>query len=249
MKVAIFEAGQWEHTACLRLRPEHELICSGAPLDAGTAAAAVDADVLSTFVHSRIDADVLQRFPRLKLVATRSACYDHTDLDYCAEHAITVSNVPDYGDSTVAEHLFALLLGLARHLVDATEHTRRGDFSESGLRGFELHGRTLGVIGTGRIGRRVIEIAHGFGMTVVATDPYPDHAAAERLGFRCASLDETLAAADVLTLHTPATAATVHLISHREFGMLKPGAVLINTARGPIVDVAALVRALTVGTL
>ncbi|WP_040777719.1 hydroxyacid dehydrogenase [Nocardia pneumoniae] len=247
MKIAIYEVEQWEHTACLRLHPEHELICSPAPLDTHTAAEAADADVLSTFIRSRLDADVLERFPKLQLVATRSTGYDHIDLAYCAAHGITVSNVPDYGDSTVAEHVFALILGLARHLVDAAERTRRGGFSQAGLRGFELRGKTLGVIGTGRIGRRVIEIAGGFGMAVVATDLQPDHAVAERLGFRYADLDDTLAAADILTLHVPATTDTVHLISDREFDLMKAGAVLINTARGRIVDVAALIRALTSG--
>ncbi|MEU2031126.1 hydroxyacid dehydrogenase [Nocardia amamiensis] len=247
MKIAIYEVEQWEHTACLRLHPEHELICSPAPLDTHTAAEAADADVLSTFIRSRLDADVLERFPKLQLVATRSTGYDHIDLGYCAAHGITVSNVPDYGDSTVAEHVFALILGLARHLVDAAERTRRGGFSQAGLRGFELRGKTLGVIGTGRIGRRVIEIAGGFGMAVVATDLHPDHAVAGRLGFRYADLDDTLAAADILTLHVPATTDTVHLISDREFDLMKAGAVLINTARGHIVDVAALIRALTSG--
>ncbi|WP_159839818.1 hypothetical protein [Nocardia sp. CY41] len=140
MKIAINEVQQWEHTACLRLHPEHELICSSAPLDTHTAA---DADVPSTFIRSRLDADVLERFPKLQLVATRSTGYDHIDLGYCAAHGITVSNVPDYGDSTVAEHVFALILGLARHLVDAAERTRRGGFSQAGLRGFELRGKTL----------------------------------------------------------------------------------------------------------
>ncbi|MGK8558903.1 hydroxyacid dehydrogenase [Nocardia gipuzkoensis] len=247
MKIAIYEVEQWEHTACLRLHPEHELICSPAPLDTHTAAEAADADVLSTFIRSRLDADVLERFPKLQLVATRSTGYDHIDLGYCAAQGITVSNVPDYGDSTVAEHVFALILGLARHLVDAAERTRRGGFSQAGLRGFELRGKTLGVIGTGRIGRRVIEIAGGFGMAVVATDLHPDHAVAGRLGFRYADLDDTLAAADILTLHVPATTDTVHLISDREFDLMKAGAVLINTARGHIVDVAALIRALTSG--
>ncbi|WP_280244824.1 hydroxyacid dehydrogenase [Nocardia abscessus] len=247
MKIAIYEVEQWEHTACLRLHPEHELICSPVPLDTHTAAEAADADVLSTFIRSRLDADVLERFPKLQLVATRSTGYDHIDLGYCAAHGITVSNVPDYGDSTVAEHVFALILCLARHLVDAAERTRRSGFSQAGLRGFELRGKTLGVIGTGRIGRRVIEIAGGFGMAVVATDLHPDHTLAEGLGFRYADLDHTLAAADILTLHVPATTDTVHLISDREFDLMKAGAVLINTARGHIVDVAALIRALTSG--
>ncbi len=151
--------------------------------------------------------------------------------------------------STVAEHAFALLLGTARNLVEAVERTRRGNFSQTGLRGFELRGKTLGVIGTGRIGRCAIEIARGFGMAVVAHDLYPDGETASRLGFRYAELDEVLAVADALTLHVPATPGTASLISDREFGLMKPDAILINTARGNVVDVPALVRALTDGRL
>lgn len=249
MKVVVFETEEWEHRACLRLEPAHELSCTREPLDARTAAAHVDAEIVSTFVNSKLGADELAQFPSLKMVATRSTGYDHIDLNWCKAHGITVANVPGYGDSTVAEHAFALLLAVSRKLVEAVERTRRGNFSQVGLRGFELRGKTLGVIGTGRIGRCAIEIASGFGMTVVAHDLYPDRETARRLGFRYGELDEVLATADALTLHVPATPGTASLISDRELGLMKPGAILINTARGNIVDVPALVRALADGRL
>lgn len=249
MKIAVFEAEQWEHTACRRLQPDHELFCTSKPLTPTTAKAAAGAEVLSPFVNSRLSPDVMRLFPQLKLVATRSTGYDHIDLAYCAAYGVTVSNVPGYGDVTVAEHVFALLLGLSRRLVEASERTRRGDLSQTGLRGFESRGKTLGVIGAGRIGRRVAEIARGFGMIVLAADGHSDHAAARRIGFTYAPLTEILSIADVLTLHTPATADTTDLISDREFSLMKPGAVLINTARGQIVNVAALIRALSTGKL
>lgn len=249
MKVAVFETEEWEQQACLRLEAAHELSCTPEPLDARTAAAYADAEIVSTFVNSKLGADILARFPSLQLIATRSTGFDHIDLDWCAAHGVAVANVPDYGDSTVAEHAFALLLAVARKLVDAVERTRRGNFSQAGLRGFELRGKTLGVIGTGRIGRRAIEIARGFGMMVIAHDLYPDAAAAARFGFRYADLDEVLAAADALTLHVPARPGTASLIGDREFGLMKPGAILINTARGNVVDVPALVRALSDGRL
>lgn len=249
MNVAVFETEEWEHQACLRLEPAHAVSCTREPLDARTAAAHAQADIISTFVTSKLSADVLAQFSDLKLIATRSTGYDHIDLDWCAANGVTVANVPDYGDSTVAEHAFALLLAVARNLVESVERTRRGNFSQAGLRGFELRDQVLGAIGTGRIGRRAIEIARGFGMAVVAHDLYPDAEAAARLGFRYAGLDEVLAAADVLTLHVPATPGTANLISDREFGLMKPGAILINTARGNIVDVPALVRALADGKL
>ncbi len=249
MKIAVFETEEWEETACLRLQPEHSVSCTRDPLDVATAAAHADAEIVSTFVNSKLGADVLGQFPQLKLIATRSTGYDHIDLAWCAAHGVAVANVPDYGDSTVAEHAFALLLAVARNLVEAVERTRHGNFSQTGLRGFELNGKTLGVIGTGRIGRRAIEIARGFDMAVIAYDLYPDNDAAIRLGFRYAGLEEVLAVADVLTLHVPATPQTAAMIADREFGLMKPGAVLINTARGNIVDVPALVRALASGRL
>lgn len=244
MKIAVFETQEWEHEACLRLQPEHEVVCLREALNARTAPAHSDAEAITTFVNSRMDAAVLSRFSDLCLIATRSTGYDHIDLDYCKAHGITVCNVPDYGDATVAEHAFALLLAISRRVTDAVERTRRGDFSQGGLRGFDLRGKILGVIGTGRIGRRAIEIAKGFGMSVLAFDLYPNEDSARALGFRYADLADVLANADALTLHVPATPQTENLISDREFAAMKKGAVLINTARGGIVDVAALVRAL-----
>jgi D-lactate dehydrogenase len=249
MRVAVFETEEWEHEACLRLQPEHVVVCTRDALNDTTVNDHAGAEIVSPFVNSRLDAGVLARLPSLKMIATRSTGYDHIDLDYCRAHGITVCNVPNYGDATVAEHAFALLLAISHRLVDAVERTRRGTFSQEGLRGFDLRGRRLGVIGTGRIGRRVIEIAKGFGMEVVAFDLRPDEAAAGRLGFRYADFETVLAEADVVTLHVPATPGAAHLVSDREFTSMKNGAVLINTARGSVVDVAALVRALRSGKL
>jgi len=249
MKIAIFETEQWEHEACLRLEPPHRISCTSDALNERTAHDYADAEVLSPFVYSKLDAAILARFPQLKLIATRSTGYDHVDLSYCKAHGVTVCNVPDYGDSTVAEHVFALLLGLARNLPASAERTRRGHFSQSDLRGFELRGKTLGVVGAGRIGRRVIEIALGFGMTVIAVDQHPDHALSRRLGFSYMPLDEVLSRSDIVTLHVPASPETTGLISDPEFALMKPGAVLINTARGSVVEVEALVRALAEGRL
>jgi D-lactate dehydrogenase len=249
MKIALFETEEWEHQACLGLQVEHVVACTAEVLDESIAAAHSDAEVVSPFVNSRLDAGVLARLPRLKLIATRSTGYDHIDLDYCRAHGIIVCNVPDYGDSTVAEHVFALLLAISRHLIEAVQRTRRGVFGQADLRGFDLKGRCLGVIGTGRIGRRVIAIAKGFGMEVVAFDTAPDEAVACELGFRYAGFGEVLTEADILTLHVPSSPATVYLIRDGEFAAMKPGAILINTARGNIVDTAALVRALKSGKI
>lgn len=244
MKLIVFETEEWEHAACLRLLPEHNVSCTQEPLNSWSASRYPDGEAISTFINSKVSAEVLAQFPSLRLIATRSTGYDHIDLDYCHEHGITVSNVPDYGDATVAEHTFALLLALVRHLVPAVERTRRGDFSQEGLRGSDLRGKTLGVIGTGRIGRRVIEIAKGFGMEVLAFDVRPDEAAADALGFRYGNLMHVLGRSDVVTLHVPATPQTRHLIGGRELASMKTGVIIINTARGSIIDASALVRAL-----
>ena len=249
MKVVVFETEEWEHQACLSLEPEHVVTCTRQALNGQTAARFSEAEIVSTFVNSRLDVGVLSSLPHLRLIATRSTGYDHIDLDWCKANGVDVANVPNYGDSTVAEHAFALLLAVARNLVEAVERTRHGNFSQGGLRGLELREKVLGVVGAGRIGRRVIEIARGFGMTVIAHDTYPDEECAGLLGFTYGSLDEVLAMADVLTIHVPATPESENLISDREFGLMKLGAVLINTARGNVVDTSALVRALADGKI
>lgn len=249
MRIAVFETEEWEHAACVRLEAAHELECTAEPLTPANAGQYVEAEIISAFIASDLSAEVLSRMPRLRLIATRSTGYDHIDLNYCANAGVAVCNVPDYGDPTVAEHAFALLLAVSRSLVEAAERTRRGDFSMEGLRGFDLGGRTLGVIGAGRIGRRVAQFGRAFGMSVVACDPRPDRAEAERIGYRYVSLDDLLRTADVVSLHVPGNPSTRSLISDADFARMKQGAVLINTARGGVVDPAALVRALTEGSL
>jgi D-lactate dehydrogenase len=249
MNIAVFEAEQWEHAACLSLQSLHALTCTRDPLNEETATAYADCEIVSPFVGSKLDAVVLAKLPKLKLIATRSTGFDHIDLNFCRAHGITVCNVPDYGDVTVAEHVFALLLAISRHVLEAAERTRRGNFSQSALRGFDLHSRTFGVLGTGRIGRRAIEIAKGFSMEALAFDQNEDRSLAKHLGFRYCGLDELLATADVISLHLPATPQTLGMLSDREFALMKPEAVLINTARGNLVDIPSMVRALANGTL
>lgn len=249
MRIGVFEAEEWEAAACRSLAPPHSLTCTAAPLTPEEAARHGDVEVISTFIRSRLDAATLSRMPRLKLIATRSTGYDHIDLEYCRSAGVAVCNVPDYGDPTVAEHVFALLLAVSRKIVEAAERTRRGDFSMEGLRGFDLAGHTLGVIGAGRIGRRVVRIARGFAMQVLAVDIRRDAQAASELGFSYVELPELLQRADVVSLHVPGSVETRDLLSDPEFAQMKPGAVLINTARGGIVNAPALVRALTGGRL
>lgn len=247
MRVVISEAEAWEREVLRAALADHELRFIDGAVDARTVAP--DAEVLSVFVNSTLDDATLAAMPNLRFISTRSTGVDHIDLKACELRRILVSNVASYGDATVAEHAFGLLLSVVRHIAEAARRTREGDFSQEALRGFELRGKVLGVIGTGRIGRHAIEIAHGFGMRVLAYDIAPDEELARALGFRYADLPGLLAGSDVVSLHVPATPQTNGLISDREFAVMKPGAVLINTARGSVVDPAALVRALSAGTI
>jgi D-lactate dehydrogenase len=205
-------------------------------------------EILSIFVNSRLNDVALSALPALKLIATRSTGYDHIDLDYCRKRRITVSNVPVYGDNTVAEHTFAMILALSRKVIQSHNRARSGDFSPAGLQGFDLRGKTLGVVGTGHIGVHVIRIARGFMMKVIAFDSRPDKRLADALDFDYAdSLDALLAASDIVSLHAPLLPSTHHMINRENIWRMKKGALLINTARGGLVDTDSLLEALEAG--
>ena len=207
------------------------------------------AEAISIFIHSRVNAKVLDRFPALRLVATRSTGFNHIDLAACRERKIMVCNVPFYGENTVAEHTFALILSLSRNIRKAHHRTMRENFSLAGLQGIDLKGKTIAVIGAGRIGLHVIKIARGFDMRALAVDPFPNSFLAEVLQFSYVSLDEALARADIITLHAPLTEKTRHLLNKETFSKIKKGAFLINTARGELVETEALLLALNSGLL
>lgn len=247
MKIIVFEVEEWERRAFERLEAEHQIQFINGVLTQENAKEYADAEVVSPFIYSDLSGDVLRHLSNLKLIATRSTGFDHIALEYCKENGITVSNVPVYGDNTVAEHVFGLLLAISHNLVEAVDRTRRGDFSQKGLQGFDLLGKTLGVIGTGNIGKCVIEIAKGFRMNVVAYDVRQNEELASRLDFRYVEMNELLATSDIITLHVPSGEKTRNLLSGEEFGKMKEGVVLINTARGDVVDIKALGRAIGEG--
>ena len=188
--------------------------------------------------------------PNLKCIATRSTGFDHVDLAAAAARGVSVSNVPSYGENTVAEFAFALLLTLSRKISQAYERVREtGSFSFEGLEGFDLYGKTLGVIGTGRIGKHSIRIGNGFGMKVLGFDAHPDPKLEKELNFTYDTLEGVLAKSDVVTLHVPYMKETHHLMNEKTFATIKQGAVLINTSRGAVVDTDAMVKALRSGKL
>lgn len=214
-----------------------------------TATLASDAEVVSVFIYSTLDKKVLDRMPKLKMIATRSTGYDHIDLAECGKRAIPVANVPYYGENTVAEHAFGLILSLSRKIYRAYMRTSRLDFSLEGLRGIDLKDKTIGVIGAGRIGLHVVRIAKGFGMEVLVYDVRHEQLLAEVLGFTYVPFEDILRRSDVISLHAPLNKATHHLINSGNIDLIKPGAILINTARGGLVETEALINALDRGII
>ena len=204
--------------------------------------------ILCIFVESPIGEAELSRFPALKLIATRSTGFDHIDLAAAKARGIAVTNVPFYGENTVAEFAFALLLALSRRIIDADERVREtSTFSPAGLRGFDLAGKTIGVIGTGHIGAHVIRMAKGFGMKVVGFDVHQNAELSHTLDFSYLSLPELLATSDILTLHVPYNEKTHHIINRENIRNIKEGAFIINTARGAVIETQALIEALRSG--
>jgi D-lactate dehydrogenase len=250
MNIAFFELEEWEDAELRKgLFAGHDLYLSSEPLNARTLREEHEAEIVSVFVHSQLDRAALDKLPKLKFIATRSTGFDHIDLERCRERGIPVSNVPSYGENTVAEHTFALILALSRNIHKAFVHTLAHDIPFEELRGFDLAGKTLGVVGAGRIGLHVIKIAKGFGMHVVTFDVRQEPLLAEVLSFRYVSLEELLRASDIVSLHCPYSPKTYHMINSENIRQFKRGALLINTARGGLIDPAALTLALDEGIL
>lgn len=250
MKIAFFELEDWEQAELgKRLFEGHALHLSNLPLTERTLAEASDAEIISVFIHSLLNRTTLAGLSKLRFIATRSTGYDHIDLAYCRERGILVSNVPSYGENTVAEHTFALILALSRNIHKAFVHTLAHQIPFKDLRGFDLAGKTLGVVGAGRIGLHAIKIAKGFGMEVVAFDVRQEPLLAEVLNFRYVPLEDLLSISDIISLHCPYSPKTHHLINLGNIAKIKRGALLINTARGGLIDPAALTKALDEGIL
>lgn len=248
-KIAFFEVAPWEIDFFRKAFPKDSLFFSTDKLTLPKVNKYKDAEILSICIHSKINAEILSRFPNLKLIATMSTGFDHIDLEACRKRSIKVCNVPAYGENTVAEHTFALLLGLSRKLVDAVERTKQSSFDLTGLRGFDLQGKTLGVVGCGKIGRHVVRIARGFEMKVLVYDLVNDLKLAKTLGFKYTDLEELFKSSDIITLHVPYNQRTHHLVDQKMFSLMKKGSYIINTARGAVIDTAALIKALDTGKI
>jgi len=250
MKIGFFEAEGWEKVILEKEFSKHNLIFTKDWLTKENVENYNDLEILSVFICSEINKEIIDSLPNLKFIATRSTGFDHIDINYCKEKGIIVSNVPEYGTKTVAEWTIGLMLNLMRKIYYAIDQIKEAEsFDLSNLRGEELYGKTLGVIGTGKIGKEVIRLAKAFGMNVLAYDVYQDENFAKEYDFKYVSLEELLRNSDVITIHVNLNPSTYHLINKNNVNLVKRGAYLINTARGGIIETEALIYALKEGIL
>jgi D-lactate dehydrogenase len=251
MKVAVFNTKPYDRRF---LQPaaagKHELTFFEPRLSSQTAELARGQQAVCVFVHDDVCADTLAQLAQggTRLVALRCAGFNNVDLAAAAAHGIQVVRVPAYSPHAVAEHAVTLMLGLNRQLTRAHSRVRDGNFALNGLLGFDMHGRTAGVVGTGRIGIEVAKILHGFGCRLLA---YDVHEAPECVanGVRYVPLDRLLAESDIITLHCPLLPATQHVIDARAIALMKPGVMLINTSRGGLIDTRAVIEGLKSGRI
>ncbi|MFY9493392.1 MAG: NAD(P)-dependent oxidoreductase [Minisyncoccia bacterium] len=250
MKVIFFEITKKEEEFVAANLREVEIVFVADKLSDANINLARDAEVVSVFVGSEITGAVIDALPNLKFIATRSTGFDHIDIGEARQKNIGLANVPAYGSRTVAEFTFGLILTLSRKIFSARHQLLESeDFSMDKLEGFDLKDKTLGVVGVGRIGRNVIKIARALEMNVLAADVKPDQKFAAEAGFRYTTLEELLKNSDIVSLHTPYTPETKHLINSGNIELMKKGSYLINTARGELVETDALLKALTTGHL
>ena len=251
MKIAVFDTHRFDREAFERAnaRYGHELSFLEPRLTPDTAVLASGFEAVCAFVNDRLDSEALGVLHRegVRLIALRSAGFNNVNLDEAARLGLTVVRVPEYSPHAVAEHAVAILMTLNRRIHRAYNRVREANFSLDGLVGFDLYGKTVGVIGTGRIGAVMLRILHGFGCRLLAHDVKPDAVLAEELGVRYAALDDLLGASDVISLHVPLTVETRHLIDAAALARMKRGVVLINTGRGALIDTQALIAVLKRG--
>lgn len=245
MKIAFFSTQSYDKDYFNRFNTDHELVFFEATLNAGTAALAKDCQAVCAFVNDQVNAATLEALAAadIKLIALRSAGYNNVDLSAAKQNGITVVRVPAYSPYAVAEHAVALILTLNRKTHKAYNRVREGNFSLEKLTGFDLYGKTVGVIGTGKIGQLFSDIMMGFGCKVVAFDLVADKEL-EKKGVEYLPLVKLLPKCDIISLHCPLNEQTRHIINAQTLQMMKPGAMLINTGRGALIDTRAVVESL-----
>jgi D-lactate dehydrogenase len=206
-------------------------------------------EILGVFVDSKIDKKIFTKLKKLKMIATFSTGYDHIDIKEAKKRKIPICNVPTYGENTVAQHAMALLLALSKKIFRSTKRVKEGNYDYHGLRGFDLKGKTVGIIGTGHIGYYMIKMLSGFDVNVIAYDPFPNKDLAKELGFTYVSLNKLITDSDIISLHVPLLPDTHHMLGMKEVRKMKKGVIIINSARGGLVDPKALLWGLESGTI
>ncbi|MEN9871203.1 MAG: hypothetical protein RLZZ171_2195, partial [Cyanobacteriota bacterium] len=247
MKVAVFSAKPYDRQFLAQVNQKygHELKFLDAGLDAQTASLASGFEAVCVFVNDRLDRQTIEILSNqgVKLIALRCAGYNNVDLNAAEELGLVVVRVPAYSPYAVAEHAIALILTLNRQIHRAYNRVREGNFALNGLLGFDLHGRTIGIVGTGKIGRLTGQILSGFGCRILAYDLKPNQKFAEQFG-QYVSLEDLFCQSDIISLHCPLTDDTHHLIDTAAISQMKPGGMLINTSRGGLIDTKAVIRGL-----
>ncbi|MCF7907459.1 MAG: 2-hydroxyacid dehydrogenase [Candidatus Omnitrophica bacterium] len=251
-KIFLYDSKPYDQEAFDQANKKHgfDIQYFNGHLNHNTACLSKGSDAVCAFVNDTIDKPVVEVLKEcnIGLIALRSAGYNNVDLK-AAYGTIHVARVPGYSPYAVAEHASALLLSLNRKTHKAYHRTREGNFSINGLIGFDLHAKTAGVIGTGKIGRCLISILKGFGMKVLAYDVYPDEEYAEASGISYTDLPELYAKSDIISLHCPLNKDTYHLIDNQSINQMKPGVFLINTGRGGLVKTQDLIEGLKSGKI
>ncbi len=247
MKIVFFEVQDWEKELLQKHFPEATL-CEE-HLTSENASQYADTEIVSCFIYSRLDKPVFEMMPKLKFISTRSTGYEHINIQEAKTRNIQVANVPEYGSKTVAEYTFALILTLTKKMYQSINQAKNFNFDHKLNRGIDLNGKTLGIIGFGKIGTEVLKIAKGFDMQVVVYTHTQDQVLAQKLGFGYLELPELLKQSDIISLHLPYTKETHHIINMKNMLLFKKGSYLINTARGGLVDTQSLVFGLEKGIL
>lgn len=249
MKLAFFELEKWEQEYVKLKIKNHKLLFFDEELSEKHIPKIKDVDGLCIFIYSEINKKILEQLVKLKFISTMSTGYDHIDLIKCKDKCVRISNVPFYGENTVAEHTIGLMLSLSKKIPQSVSRAKDDNFDIKGLEGFDIKGKTLGVIGAGHIGQHVIKIAKAMDMKVIAYTKTKEKKLAAKLGFSYVSLDNLLSKSDLITIHCPLNNQTRHMINMGNIIKIKKGSYLINTARGEIVDTQALIYALDNGIL
>jgi D-lactate dehydrogenase len=251
MKVAIFSAKKYDREFLSEANASHHELRFFEPhLNEETAGLATGFEAVCVFVNDQVNAAVIAtlRSSDVRLIALRCAGYNNVDLKAAAKLGVTVVRVPGYSPYAVAEHTLGLMLALNRKLHRAYNRVREGNFALDGLLGFDMHGKTTGIIGTGKIGTVVAKILSGFGCPTLAFDPVPSDEC-RSLGVRYTTLHDLLAQSDIITLHCPLTPDNKHMIDARAIEKMKIGVMLINTSRGALLDTVAVIEALKSGKI